>query len=228
MRPADLAGLPIKAGAAIRGARLFHPNGVLATGNLVRTASEGVGLPMATGAVVARVSKGVGVPGGLPDVVGLAFRMEPHEGDDTPWDVLLASALGGTGWRKTIPFPARSLDSAVLSTLQPLDHRGSSWWLRAKVAPHSPGDVIGPDQVADRIDDGGLVFELEQTRGNTPFIPLARLELTATAGESEFPDIGFDPTVHTTRDVSPGPSWLGSIREVAYRRSRQGRGAVNG
>ncbi|ORM30549.1 hypothetical protein [Williamsia sp. 1135] len=225
MRAAELAGLPIRAGAAIRGARLFHPNGVLATGTLTRTASDSVGLPVETGPVIARVSKGVGAPGALPDVIGLAIRMEPHEGDETPWDLLLASALGGTGWRKTIPFPARSVDTAVLSTLQPLDHRDASWWLRARLVPERADKCIATDQIARRIDDRGLVFELEQTQGHTPFFPLARVELTATANESDYPDIGFDPTVHTTRTVRPGPSWLSSIREVAYRRSRQGRDA---
>ncbi|PYE14939.1 hypothetical protein DFR67_11113 [Williamsia limnetica] len=225
MKAADLAGLPIKAGAALRGARLFHPNGVLATGTIIRTASDGVGLPVETGPVLARLSKGVGIPGGLPDVVGLAIRMEPHAGDSTPWDLLLASALGGSGWRKTIPFPARSLGSAVLSTLQPLDHDGSSWWLRATLATRPDGYNPSLSEIAHGIDNGGLVFEIEQTQGHTPFLPLARVELTAAASDSEHPDIGFDPTVNTTRNVRPGPSWLSSIREVAYRNSRQGRDA---
>lgn len=227
MKAAELAGLPIRAGAAIRGARLFHPNGVLATGTLTRTASENVGLPVETGAVIARVSKGVGLPGALPDVIGLAIRMEPHDGDDTPWDVLLASALGGTGWRKTVPFPALSLGSSVLSTLQPLDHDGVSWWLRATLATRPDGHNPSLNETQKGIDDGGLAFELEQTRGHTPFLPLARVELTATVPESDYPDIGFDPTANTTRGVRPGPGWLSSIREVAYRRSRQGRDAEN-
>ena len=122
MRVADIAGLPIQAGAALRGARLFHPDGVLAKGTLTRVAADGVGLPMADCDVVARVSKGVGMPGTVPDVLGLAMRMPPHPGDHAPWDVLLASAAGTNLVARTIPFPAREIASAVLSSLQPVSY----------------------------------------------------------------------------------------------------------
>lgn len=39
MKTADVAGLPVRLGAAVRGARLFHPHGVLATGTVSRVAA---------------------------------------------------------------------------------------------------------------------------------------------------------------------------------------------
>lgn len=224
MKPADVAGLPIKVGAAVRGARLFHPDGVLARGTLTRIAEAGVGLPVEDGHVVARVSKGAGVPGDLPDVVGLAFRMEPHDGDETPWDVLLASAMGTTGWAKTIPFPARSLAGGHLSTLQPLDYDGDSWWLRARLLS-GPSASSGLSLAGFRrlIDGDAMVFIIEQAWRGGAFEPLAELELASTVTEAEYPDIGFDPTLNTTRGVRPGPRWLSKIRTVAYRQSRRGR-----
>lgn len=225
MKVSDIAGLPIQAGAALRGARLFHPDGVLAKGTLTRMAADGVGLPIADSDVVARVSKGVGMPGTVPDVLGLAIRMPPHSGDHSPWDVLLASAAGTNPVARTIPFPARALGSAVLSSLQPLHHDGGSWWLRAQVAPETPQASVSLENFHKQINGAGLVFDIEQAHGTGPFEPLARLTLSEPADEADYPNIGFDPTVNTTRDVDPEPNWLSGTRKLAYRYSRKGRAA---
>ncbi|PHV68299.1 phosphodiesterase [Williamsia muralis] len=225
MRVADIAGLPIQAGAALRGARLFHPDGVLAKGTLTRTAADGVGLPMADCDVVARVSKGVGMPGTVPDVLGLAIRMPPHPGDHSPWDVLLAGAAGTNVIARTIPFPARALGNAVLSSLQPLHHDGGSWWLRARVTPETPQASVSVENLRTQIDGAGLVFDIEQAHGTGPFEPLARVTLSESVDEADYPNIGFDPTVNTTRDVDPEPNWLSGTRKLAYRYSRKGRAA---
>lgn len=50
-------GVPLQIGSALRGRRVFHPRGVLATGRITRCAPEGVGLPIESADVVGRVSK---------------------------------------------------------------------------------------------------------------------------------------------------------------------------
>jgi hypothetical protein len=225
MKAADIAGFPVQVGAAIRGARLFHPNGVLARGTLKRVAPLGVGLPIADCDVVARVSKGVGMPGAVPDVLGLAIRMPPHPGDHSPWDVLLASAAGSNALARTFPAPARSLGNALLSSLQPLHHDSGSWWLRARVAPQTPQASMALDSFEKQIRQTGLIFDLEQAKGTGTFEPLAQLILTEPVDETDYPNIGFDPVLNTTRDVDPEPNWLSGTRKLAYRYSRKGRAA---
>jgi hypothetical protein len=225
MKVADIAGFPVQVGAAIRGARVFHPNGVLARGTLQRIAADGAGLPIADCDVVARVSKGVGLPGTIPDVLGLAIRMPPHPGDRAPWDILLASAAGTGAVARMIPFPARAFSDAVLSSLQPLHHDDASWWLRARVSPQTPQAGVALDGVEQQIREHTLVFDLEQARGTGPYEPLASLTLTDPVTESDYPNIGFDPVLNTTRDVDPEPNWLSGTRKLAYRYSRKGRAA---
>src|SRR5687768_5840019 len=89
----DIAALPVQLGSAVRNRRLFHPVGVLADGTIERLAPPGEGLPIKSGDVIGRVSKAVGLPGAVPDIAGLAWRMEPT--GPTPWDVLLASTVRG-------------------------------------------------------------------------------------------------------------------------------------
>ena len=78
MKATDLLAWPMKLGAAVRHRRVFHPVGVLASGNIERTAPAEQGLPIESGEVLGRVSKAIGVPGDLPDLIGLALE---HTGD---------------------------------------------------------------------------------------------------------------------------------------------------
>jgi len=84
MEASEIAALPIRASAAVRHARFFHPAGVLCAGTLTRTAAAAAGLPIADSEVVGRISKGVGTPGALPDFAGLAWRTRSAEHCE-PW-----------------------------------------------------------------------------------------------------------------------------------------------
>ena len=70
MQASDIAALPVRLGAAIRGRRLFHPIGVLAEGILERVAPPDEGLPMQSCDVI-----GTGLQG-----IGLTRRRTRHRG----------------------------------------------------------------------------------------------------------------------------------------------------
>jgi hypothetical protein len=209
----DIAALPIRAGAALRHRRLFHPVGVLAEGSLQRVAAPGEGLPMQSGEVVGRVSKGVGLPGGLPDIAGLAWRMSPR------WDVLLASTAGG----RLALAPVTKWSGAVFSSLMPLQCDGGMWWLRARLVTPIGRTGLALDTVCDRIESTGIDFDIEQAAGTGGFLPLARLTLRKVVPDGG--GIAFDPTIHSDPRVRPAPGWLTDFRRAAYRRSREGRAA---
>jgi hypothetical protein len=209
----DIAALPIRAGAALRRRRLFHPVGVLADGALQRLAPPGEGLPLTSGEVVGRVSKGVGLPGGVPDIAGLAWRMSPQ------WDVLLASTSGS----RLALAPVRKWSGATFSSLMPLQFEGGVWWLRGRLTTPIGAKGLALDTVRDRIRSSGIEFDIEQAAGTGGFRPLARLTL-----RNLIPDRGeyaFDPTVHSDPAVRLLPGWLTDFRRAAYRRSREGRRA---
>jgi hypothetical protein len=209
----DIAALPIRAGAALRHRRLFHPVGVLAEGRLERLAPPGEGLPMKSGEVVGRVSKGIGLPGALPDIAGLAWRMSPQ------WDVLLASTSGA----RLLLAPVTKWSGVVFSSLMPLQFEGGVWWVRARLVTPIGAMGLALDTVRDRIRSTGVDFDIEQAAGTGGFLPLARLTLrTAIPDRGEF---AFDPTLHTDPSVRLIPAWLTDFRRAAYRRSREGRDA---
>jgi hypothetical protein len=219
-----IAGAPFRWGAAIRHRRLFHPVGILAQGSLERLAPPGVGLPMESTPIVGRVSKALGLPGSLPDIAGLAFRLPPGLLAATPWDLLLASAGSHLVTRVALR-PVTSWSRAWFSTLMPFGYNGEVWWVRARIVSEV-GAGLALDTVGDRIGRGGLHIEIEQANGTHDFQPLGRLtfdEVIPTDDPAH--DVSFDPTLHGAPGVTLLPGWLTDFRRLAYRRSRQGRGA---
>jgi hypothetical protein len=223
VKAADLVALPLEIGSALRNRRVFHPLGVLAEGHLERVAAPGDGLPLETAEVLGRVSKAVGIPGGLPDLIGLAWRMPPSAGAPTPWDVLMVSAGSGLLTR-CILRPALSWTGTTLSTLMPLQRQDGWWWLKAELTTDlEPG--LSLETITEAIRGDGLVFDVRQAHGNGPFNPLAVLRLTGVIPTDEDLDVSFDPTRNTGPGVALGPEWLTALRERAYQLSRRGRRA---
>ncbi len=215
MQISDIAALPVRLGAAARNRRLFHPVGVLAEGHLERMAPPGEGLPMQSGEVIGRVSKAIGLPGAIPDIAGLAWRMQTDAA--APWDVLLASTVGA----RLLLAPTGSWTDTVFSSLMPFSHLNGVWWIRARLA--TPIEVAGLplDAIGSHLRSTGLEFSIEQAAGTGDFLPLARLTLNRPHAE----DIAFDPIINTDPAVRPLPGWLSDFRRAAYRRSREGRHA---
>jgi hypothetical protein len=218
----DITALPVRLGSAVRNRRLFHPIGVLAEGRLERLAPAGEGLPLATGDVTGRVSKGAGLPGALPDIAGLAWRMPPQSPTATPWDVLLASSLGGGVGRVALS-PVASWRGATFSSLMPFRFGGGVWWLRARLITPVDGTGMALDTIRNRIRSTGLDFDIDQAAGTGGFLPLARLTLRNVMPDRN--EVAFDPVLHTNPGVALSPAWLTGFRRAAYRRSREGRDA---
>ena len=93
----DAAGRLIGAGSRLRGARVFHPAGVVCAAELsqlpgaerypvITEALLGRQRGTARRRATVRLSKGAGTPGALPDLLGLAVRVE-NGADGQPWDL---------------------------------------------------------------------------------------------------------------------------------------------
>lgn len=221
MKVSELVGLPIEMGAAIRRRRLFHPVGALAHGSMRRLAPPGEGPQLTLCEVVGRVSKGAGLPRGLPDVVGLAWRMPPPSSVFAPWDVLLASPGAGTRSRCRVR-PVISWSGVTLSSLMPLRCQDRNWWISARLVAALGKRGVRLGDVAAHISRGGMHFVIDQTCGTGEFRPLACLELTQLVPPNGH-DIAFDPMTHRHTDVTLLPSRLTDPRRNAYQCSRQGR-----
>jgi hypothetical protein len=211
---ARAAGGLLSSGAAALGAarsqvKPLHPDGVLHHATVTRHGS-----PARTGvrwldeagsdSALVRVSRAIGLPAALPDIHGLAIRVEP---EGTPADVLLA----GTGLGRLTRYvltPARTSRGRPLTTLLP--YRSPRGALLLAADPESE-----------------VRYELGWAGPVGPWTTFGVLELGEPLGDDT--RVSFDPVVN----LVPGLShygWVTRLREPAYwtSRHRSGRSVSTG
>ncbi|WP_280406866.1 phosphodiesterase [Nocardia carnea] len=208
-------------GARVRHARFFHPRGVRLTG---RFRAEPEFAPLfGTGdrAVIARLSKGTGTPGGLPDILGLAFRVLDR--DEHPWDFALATTGRGMAGRFVVT-PARGWSHARYGSLLPYRFPDTGLrWIFADPAGSHPASASLTD-LDEHLRDRQVDFDIG-VAGMRGGVQLAgELALRAADPEEHRTDF-FDPMLNHPADVEPVPQVVQRIREAAYTGSRRGRGA---
>lgn len=206
----------VRAAARLRRARTFHPAGAMCVGFATLGDED---LPLRSGAVTLRISKGLGTPGGLPDIVGVAVRLQtssPGGSADGDWDVLLAGRMPGLG-PLPVPAPARTWHDVPLSSISRFRYDGEDWRIDGRLlVPRLSGGLSVP-RLRGRLlrANGVLALGARGRSGSTR--PLGTVNFTAEAAGS---DLRFDPVRAVPDGVRPVPDWLARLRADAYRASR--------
>lgn len=222
----DLAASVVRttfaAGANLRHARVFHPNGLNLAGRLHAEPEFEHLFGAGERAVIARLSKGAGTPGGLPDVLGFAFRVLDRH--DEPWDFALATTGRGPLGRFLIT-PARSWVRAGYGSLMPYRvGKTMPVWFFAEPDTGQPTSA-SLAAMTEHLSEHPISFEL-QARGMTgPAARVATLTLRLAEPAEHRTDF-FDPMLNHPDGVELLPRIVGRVREFAYAGSRNGRGEV--
>jgi hypothetical protein len=177
----------------------LHPDGEVRAATVERLGSTppGTGVPFldlaGTTPALVRISRGVGLPAALPDVDGLAIRLDLDEG---PADVLLAATGTGRVTRYLLT-PRRWGRPGPMTTLLP--YRSPRGALEIAAFP-----------------DGERTYELRWALGTGPWRTFALLRLGTVVGH-EGPS--FDPVLHPLPGLEQY-GWVTRLREPAYRTAR--------
>ena len=196
-------------------AKPLHPRGAVRAAVLERHGSSrlsGVAWLDEPGRdrALVRVSRAVGLPPRLPDVHGLALRVE---GTDGPADLLLAS----TGWGRLGRYLLKvhtELRDEPLTTLLPYRSPRGAVLLGAR-ATLARGTE--PPQ-------GYALFWARPREGWNLFATLRLAAAPATDVADEDRSIAFDPVRHQLPGLGQYP-WVVRLREPAYARARRSRPA---
>ena len=202
-----LAAVTRAVAAARTSAKPLHPRGHLVHATLRRTGGGSSSRPTGVAwldepgvdEVLVRRSRAVGWPSLLPDVHGLAMRVELGSGHG---DLLFATTGLGPVSRFLL-VPGRDA-ARPMTTLLP--YRAPSGALVLAIRPCT--DVR---------------YELAHASAAGVWHRFAELELSTTSGPD--PLVSFDPVRHQLPDLAPYP-WVERLREPAYltaRRTRSGR-----
>jgi hypothetical protein len=213
----------------VRGARIFHPDGVGYTAMLrVDRPHAYPGVPLlerpGEHAALIRFSRGAGLPEPLPDVLGLALRLVDLHGPERHQDFLLAtSADGPLVHHLLLPgvggFFGQSFSSLLLYRLG-----GRVRVVGARATAPFPGGRAGlPDLVA-AADGGNLRYQLALAPLARRWTGIGELIVGDRIPDSQTERLKFDPW-NTGGGIRPvGP--LMGLRRPAYRGSRKGRFAA--
>jgi hypothetical protein len=210
--------------ARLRSARAVHAKGALLRGQL-RVDGESVtaaalGGPWTRPALV-RLSKSIGTPRNLPDLLGVALRVEvPRPRSATGlFDVLFASA-GRHDLTHFVLAPAAGWWSRPYSTVLPyrVDGRTRFLGLEAETPDHPRGGA-DPARIETEV---GRVLVLTERSLTGPRRRVGRLVLDVGPAAKEA--ISFDPVLNASPRVRP-IRLLSRVREWAYTGSRRARGA---
>jgi hypothetical protein len=203
--------------ARFREARVFHPRGVVLSGELRTCPGSPLGdLPHGPVQVVARLSKGGGLPGSVPDVLGLAVRVTAPT---KPWDLTLASA-GRAGLGPMLLRPSWNWTTASYSSLAPYRGRSGLVWLLARCTERRPTSS-SLEAVHRLVEQQPLEIEVSAAGlGEAPRLA-GHIQLQRAQADRPWP--AFDPMTNPPPGLSLYPGWLSRVREVAYVGSRAGR-----
>lgn len=193
--------------SAARGRRIFHPrgDGFVAEIEVDRPLHryDGIGLlsERRIHSGVARLSRAVGLPSPLPDLLGLAFRIDTDGG---PQDLLLISSARAPGLRHLL-LPTRG------------DFSSNTY---SSILPYRINDelrLVGAEPL------GPLEYELGVAPLNGPWEPFGRLRLRAALDADATENLKLNPwnTLPGLKPVGP----LNGLRRSSYAGSQDGRGA---
>lgn len=219
-----LLAAPFALGSRLRGARVFHPRGVVVTATWRPDPDTPLpdGSPLAGEArrALLRVSHAVGLPPSLPDIVGLAVRVEDAHGPGRPQDLLFASSGTGVVGCHLLR-PVRSLDDVLLSTLLPYEVRGGG---RHALLARPVDAPAGLTYATVAADPSAHLPHIEVLVDGDPPQRLAVVEPGGPVPPAEAEDLAFHPW-HTGDDLRPA-GLVNRLRRPAYGASQRARGAV--
>lgn len=219
---ARVTGLALRGffGAALR---LRRPRPIHARGRVLSGVVEwmpgaspsGVGwvdeAPLAPVRVVARLSRSLGLPPLLPDVIGLALRIEGEHG---PADIELATT--GVGFpSRFMLVPHRSASSGTFGTLFPYRGARGPVLLCARTVPPRTLPVGGPE-LDDALLRAPWRLRLYHATPAGKWQPFATLTLRLD-GDQNDTELRFD-AVHRPIPGAETYPWVRAVRQPTYSR----------
>lgn len=217
-----VAGPAFGLGSFLRRARVFHPRGRSFTARVrcsgdPRLVGTVLGRPGVHGGTV-RLSRGAGVPEPLPDLLGLALRLDLAEG---PQDLLLISSAPAPVARHAL-VPARDYGGAHYSSITTFGV-GTTTVVLGAVPVHTgpPRRLERLQAVSEAVEAGRLGLTILVAEPFGGWSAVADVELTGPVPDDRGERVRYTP-FHAAGGIEPtGP--VNALRRRAYADSQVAR-----
>lgn len=213
------SALVLGVGSALRRSRIFHPDGVAFTATV--DVDDATVLPAGRHPALVRFSRGAGLPEPLPDVLGLALRVEDVHGPGRHQDLLFVTSWSAPGLRHAL-VPGLTFGHQRWSTVLTYEVPGG----RRVVFGARPATTAldGAARLADLGRLGtGAAFVLEVAPPTAGWDRIGALTIGDPLPSSAAEGLRFNPA-NTGGGVAP-VGVLQAVRRQAYRGSQRGRPA---
>lgn len=200
----------------LRGARIFHPEGIGYEGYF----DPGASTLLSAGPVQARLSRAVGLPDSVPDLLGLALRLVDAHGADAHQDFLLVSSGEPPLARHALLPGVRGFFAHRYSSLLPYRADGRLGLFGARFRrPTARGSTTLTDLAHAMSDGAELTLSFGRLLGGWREIGAVTLE--SRLGFERTEDLRFNPW-NSGGKIEPAAPLM-AIRAPAYAGSQQGR-----
>ena|GEM_PF-1133553 len=233
--PTENAGVPgpiakpaaavFRALSRLRGARSFHPDGVVFEAAVEIDDPPGdladvplLGEPGSHRAVV-RLSRALGLPRPIPDIHGFAIRFVDAYGPGRHQDFLTVTSLDGAVAQHVL-LPTGGFFSLPFSTLLPYRMGDEVRLVGARPATEPADESESLGQLLATVDERPVRFDLTLARLLGSWTSIGTVTLGHRVPESEAQRIRFNPW-NTGGNIRPTGPFMG-LRESAYRESQRG------
>jgi hypothetical protein len=226
----------MRTGSTLRSARIFHPQGVAYRATVdIRPGSAGsshdgtrtgvrlLDEPGSYGGLV-RFSRGGSLPEPLPDVLGIAVRIEDAHGPGQDQDILLGSSFEAPLARQLL-LPAVAFRGATLSSVLPyrLGELGTVL-LGARLRTAEGRALAQLPDLEQAIDAGDLRLDLRYASRWGAWHSFADVRIGERLPAEESDELTFNVDENTGGGLAP-QGWWQALRRHAYAASQAARGA---
>jgi hypothetical protein len=227
-----VASTAMQLGSTLRSARIFHPDGIAHRVSItIRPTAEdpqatALGVPLldreGTYTGVVRFSRGASFPEPLPDVLGLAVRIDDAHGPGQDQDILLGSSLEAPVGRQLL-VPNLSFRGTTLSSVLPyrLGSAGT-FWLGARVCDPAGTPLVRLSALRAAIAADEVSLSLRYASRFGAWRTFADVRLGEALSDSESDALGFNVDENTGGGIEPA-GFLQALRRHAYAASQAAR-----
>lgn len=217
-------------GTSLRSARVFHPEGIAQRVRVTiwptigDPAATTLGVPLldrpGTYDGVVRFSRGASLPEPLPDVLGLAVRIQNAHGPGEDQDILVGSSLELPIGRQLL-LPAVGFRGTTLSSVLPyrLGSDSGVFWLGARICDATEAPLVRLSALRRALDAGEATLTLRYARRFGAWRDFADVEFVDDLPDDEADALAFNVDDNTGGGIEPA-GFFQALRRHAYAASQ--------
>lgn len=205
--------------------RIFHFDGIAYTANVSQADIDTNILPTDSsysGATIIRFSRGITHDSKLPDVLGVAIRLQDYYGKEEHQDILFLST-GSSSLGRHIPFPTTTFCKTLFTTILPyqVGQKRLLVGLTISSDANKSAEALPLRSIQKSIEHGSVRCTVAISTTKDTWQPIATVVAQKKLSQTESDNLKFNPW-NTGKSFRPF-GYIHGLRREIYNQSQRGR-----